>query len=50
MEHTLLINEAFALRQRNGIPVYTQIQTKKEPYSEAEINNILDNLNKKRRE
>lgn len=50
MEHTLLINEAFALRQRNGIPVYTQIQTKREPYSESEINNILDDFNKKRRE
>ncbi len=49
MSNSLLTNGAFALRQRNGSPVYTQIREKREPYSESEICNITTDLNKKRK-
>ncbi len=45
----LLINQSFALRQRDGMPVFTKIGTSKRPYSELEINDIINNLNKQRR-
>ncbi len=49
-EHTLLINEPFALRQNNGMPVYTEIKTIEKPYTEEEIDNIISNQNKQRKE
>ncbi len=49
MEHTLLINEAFSLRQRNGNPVFTKIETKREQYSESEINTIIEQMNEFKR-
>lgn len=48
-ERSLLINQAFALRQRNGKPVYTTIKTIETPYLKSEIDNIIDNLNTKRK-
>ena len=47
-ERTLLINQAFALRQRDGIPVYTSIEMKESPYHKSEIDNIIENLNKQK--
>lgn len=46
---SLIINESFALRQRNGRPTYTTIKTIEEPYQESEIDNIIDDLNKQRK-
>jgi hypothetical protein len=40
---TLLINQPFALRQRNGMPVFTKIETLEKPYTELEINDIINN-------
>ena len=37
MERSLLINESFALRQKDGIPVFTSIKTIEAPYQESEI-------------
>jgi CRISPR-associated endonuclease Cas1 len=48
--HTLLINESFALRQNNGMPVFTEIKTVERPYTKAEIDGIIDNQNKQRRD
>ncbi len=45
-----MINEAFALRQINGMPVFTDIKTVEKPYTEAEIDSIIDNRNKIRKE
>ena len=38
---TLIISGAFALRQQRGIPVFTEIKTNEESYSESEINAII---------
>ncbi len=46
---SLLINESFALRQKNGIPVFTSIKSMETPYKETEIRGIIDNLNKQRK-
>lgn len=50
LEKNLLINQAFALRQRNGVPVFTEIKTIEEPYTESEIDNIICTMNQKRRD
>jgi len=47
---SLLINDAFALRQRNGVPVFTSIETLKRPYTEQEIENIILNTTMQRKE
>lgn len=49
IERTLLINQAFALRQRDGIPVYTSIEMRESPYHESEMDNIIVNLNKQKK-
>lgn len=48
-ERSLLINESFALRQRDGKSVFTSIKTIETPYQKSEIDNIINNLNTKRR-
>lgn len=48
-ERSLLINESFALRQRDGKPVFTSIKTIETPCQKAEIDNIINNLNTKRK-
>lgn len=48
-ERSLIINEAFALRQRSGKPVFTSIKTIETPYQKSEIDNIIINLNTKRK-
>lgn len=45
IDRTLLINQPFALRQRNGIPVFTEIKTIEVPYQESEIDNIIEKIN-----
>ncbi len=45
-KHTLLINEPFALRQRNGEPVFTNIKTIEKQRTEIEIDNAINNLNR----
>jgi len=45
IERTLLINQPFALRQRNGIPVFTSIKTIEVPYQEPEIDGIIEKIN-----
>jgi hypothetical protein len=49
IERTLLINQAFALRQRDGIPVYTSIEMKDSSYHESEMDSIIVNLNKQKK-
>lgn len=49
IERTLLINRPFALRQRDGLPVFTSIEMKESPYHENEMDNIIDNLNKQKK-
>jgi CRISPR-associated endonuclease Cas1 len=49
IDRTLLINQAFALRQRNGIPVFTSIVTTESQYHESELDYIIHNLNKKKK-
>ncbi len=49
IERTLLINQPFALRQRNGIPVFTSIETIETPYHESELDDIIDHLNKRKK-
>lgn len=45
-EISLLVNQHFALRQVKGIPVYTEISSTKIPYSEPEIKDKINKLNK----
>ncbi len=47
-DHTLLINQPFALRQRNGVPVFTEIKTSERPRTENEISDTINSLNKQR--
>ena len=47
---SLLINDAFALRQRNGVPVFTSIKTLKRPYTKKEIEDIISNTTMQRKE
>lgn len=49
IDRTLLINESFALRQRNGIPVFTSISMTESPYHESELDDIIHNLNKQKK-
>ena len=44
IERTLLINQPFALRQRNGIPVFTSIKMIESQYDESELDPILDTI------
>ncbi|MCX9085220.1 MAG: hypothetical protein OIN87_10545 [Candidatus Methanoperedens sp.] len=45
LETSLLINSAFALRQQDNKPVYTQIGKKIErPYSESDLNELKESL------
>ncbi len=48
-DRTLIINQAFALRQRGGLPVFTSIKTRENPYNESELDRIIDNLNKQKK-
>ncbi len=48
-ERSLIINESFALRQRDGKPVFTSIKAIETPYQKSEIDNIISNLNIKRK-
>lgn len=48
-ERSLLINESFALRQRDGKPVFTSIKAIETPYQKSEIDNIINNLNIQRK-
>ncbi len=48
-ERSLFINESFALRQKDGMPVFTSIKTIEAPYQESEIDSIISNLNKQRK-
>jgi CRISPR-associated endonuclease Cas1 len=48
-ETSLLINESFALRQIDGKPVFTSVKAIETPYQKSEIDNIINNLNTKRK-
>lgn len=49
IDRTLLINQSFAFRQRDGIPVFTSIEMKESAYHESELDIIIDNLNKRKK-
>ncbi len=49
IDRTLLINQAFALRQREGLPVFTSIKTIETPYIESELDDIINSLNKRKK-
>ncbi len=44
---SLLINQPFALRQHNGLPVYTEIKKVKSQRTEQEISDAVSNIHKK---
>ncbi len=48
-DRTLLINQAFALRQRNGMPVFTSIKTMESQYNESELDTMVDKINKRKK-
>jgi CRISPR-associated endonuclease Cas1 len=49
-ESSLFINEPFALRQQDGLPVYTEIKTVETQRTDSEVDDIINNLNKQRHE